>query len=421
VACTGEPEPVVTFNPSQAEFTTAEPTSTPAEPPPVPDAEKLAAALAKVPSKDLGTTSIVVLDPDGETLVSQSDKALVPASCVKILTALAALDVLGPQATFTTTVVAPADGEIILVGGGDPFLVSKASKSPAKPALLSDLVDQTVEALQAAGVKKVALGYDDSMFSGPQWAPSWRDEWKPYYAHISALMLDDGLKGKLNAASDPSKYTAEQFAKALKAAGIKVSSIKSRKATGDEPEIAAVSSATLEQILEYTIRWSSNVGAEVVLRHLGAASGQKASFTGGTKALTEWLQANGLWDSKMVMDGGSGLSSKVKVKTSILAKAVALSLSDQRWQAIPAGLPIAGETGTLKKRFDDAKEAAGIGQVHAKTGTLRDVASLAGYLITADGATLTFAMVANKTNRQQTKAYNWLDRSAATIAACGCR
>ena len=48
------------------------------------------------------------------------------------------------------------------------------------------------------------------------------------------------------------------------------------------------------------------------------------------------------------------------------------------------------------------------------------MASLAGYLTTADGARLVFAIVANRT-RGQTTAYNWLDRSAAVLVRCGCR
>lgn len=60
------------------------------------------------------------------------------------------------------------------------------------------------------------------------------------------------------------------------------------------------------------------------------------------------------------------------------------------------------------------------GVVHAKTGTLQRVSSLTGYLTTADGATLVFSAIANRTSGQTT-AYNWLDRTAAALARCGCR
>ena len=75
--------------------------------------------------------------------------------------------------------------------------------------------------------------------------------------------------------------------------------------------------------------------------------------------------------------------------------------------------------GTLKDRFNDPVEKAGRKVVHAKTGTLLGVASLAGYVTTKDGAVLTFAAMANDAGR--TSAYNWLDRTATALAKCGCR
>ncbi|MDR1431462.1 MAG: D-alanyl-D-alanine carboxypeptidase/D-alanyl-D-alanine-endopeptidase [Propionibacteriaceae bacterium] len=386
----------------------------------LPDPDKLAKAVRKVPSKGLGSTSVVVLDPNGEVLLSSKNKPMVPASTVKILTTLAAIDTLGPTATFQTKVVRSAKG-IVLVGGGDPLLTSKKSKSAAKPAWLGDLATQTAAWLKAAGKKSVALGYDDSLFSGPEWSPNWKSSWKSSTPRISALMVDSGAVSTYVAAPDPAKHAAQLFAEKLRAEGIKVSVIRSEKAKSNAEQLAVVSSAPLETIVSYTIRNSHNVSAEVMLRHLGKAAGGKPSFDGGSKALTNWLKANKLWESKMVMDGGSGLSAKVRVSALVLAKSVQLALADARYASVLSGMPTAGESGTLKKRFDDKSEQAGVGAVHAKTGTLRDVASLAGWLTTSDGAVLSFAAIANQTNGQRTRAYNWLDRTAAAIASCGCR
>ncbi len=84
------------------------------------------------------------------------------------------------------------------------------------------------------------------------------------------------------------------------------------------------------------------------------------------------------------------------------------------------GLPVAGETGTLKYRFDDKSERAGRHTVHAKTGTLSGLAGLAGYLTTADGAVLVFAALGNKATSYY-RVYDWLDREAAVVARCGCQ
>ncbi len=57
-----------------------------------------------------------------------------PASTLKILTAAAALEVLGPDHTFATRVVAGGRSRLTLVGGGDPFLAAKRPTGPGAPA-----------------------------------------------------------------------------------------------------------------------------------------------------------------------------------------------------------------------------------------------------------------------------------------------
>jgi D-alanyl-D-alanine carboxypeptidase/D-alanyl-D-alanine-endopeptidase (penicillin-binding protein 4) len=415
--------PTVAISPTPGISSAAVPNGTFESSPPeplLPDPDKLAKKVKKVSNAGLGSTSVVILDPNGEVLFSSKNKPMVPASTIKILTTMAALDTLGATTSYQTRVVRSGKG-VILVGGGDPLLVSKKSKSAAKPANLNDLVAQTVAQLKLSGTKTVVLGYDDSLFSGPEWSPSWKSSWKPNTPRISALMVDSGAVSTYVAAPDPAKYAAEVFAKKLKEKGIKVSRIRSEKAKADAEQLAVVTSAPLETIVNYTIRNSHNVSAEVMLRHLARATGGKPSFDGGSKALTTWLKTTQLWESKMVMDGGSGLSMKVKVSALVLAKAIQLAQAEERYAAVLSGLPTAGKNGTLKKRFNDKSEKAGVGVVHAKTGTLRDVASLAGWLTTSDGATLSFAAITNETQGQRTRAYNWLDRTAAAIASCGCR
>ncbi|MDR1236935.1 MAG: D-alanyl-D-alanine carboxypeptidase/D-alanyl-D-alanine-endopeptidase [Propionibacteriaceae bacterium] len=414
--------PTDALSPTPSLSTPAVPSSTVESSPPepiLPDPDKLAKKVQKVSSSGLGSTSVVILDPDGEVLFSSKNKPMVPASAIKILTTMATIDTLGPTTTFQTKVVRSGKG-VVLVGGGDPLLVGKKSKSAAKPANMNDLVAQTVAQLKLSGTKSVVLGYDDSLFSGPQWSPSWKSSWKPNTPRISALMVDSGAVSTYVAAPDPAKHAAETFAKKLKAKGIKVSRIRKEKAKADAEQLAVVTSAPLETVVNYTMRYSHNVSAEVMLRHLALATGGKPSFDGGSKALTAWLKANQLWESKMVMDGGSGLSMKVKVSALVLAKAIRLAQAEQRYAPVLSGLPTAGKNGTLKKRFNDKSEKAGVGVVHAKTGTLRDVAALVGWLTTSDGATLSFAAITNDTKGQRAKAYNWLDRTAAAIASCGC-
>ncbi|MEU8351949.1 D-alanyl-D-alanine carboxypeptidase, partial [Streptomyces sp. NPDC048845] len=86
---------------------------------------------------------------------SRAGTPAVPASTVKIATAVAALDALGPDHRLETEVVTgPEDGEIVLVGGGDPTLTREApGEEPGDPASLPQLADRTARALKerAAG------------------------------------------------------------------------------------------------------------------------------------------------------------------------------------------------------------------------------------------------------------------------------
>lgn len=389
--------------------------------PQLPAADVLADELAGVSRKGIKSSGVVVVDPaTATTLASRGDTALVPASTMKVLTSLAVVDVLGADARFTTRVVSPKAGRLILVGGGDPMLTDKQSKSSAKVASLETLAAATVAALKQAGTKSVRLGYDTSLFSGPGWHPSWKSSWRSYTSRVSALSINGGRANQWAAHPDPALTAAKSFAARLKKAGIKVTSVKPEETSPSADPVAEVTSAPLSKLVRHTLRLSDNFVAEVLFRHVARGSGEKAGFAGGATAVTAWLKAHDLWENDMVIDDGSGLSSKSRVRPSVLADAISLALVTPRLASVPAGLPVAGVNGTLKGRFDDKAEKAGRKVVHAKTGTLLGVAGLAGYVTTADGATLAFAAMANKAVGRDT-AYNWLDRTATVLAKCGCR
>ncbi|WP_261556229.1 D-alanyl-D-alanine carboxypeptidase, partial [Frankia tisae] len=87
-------------------------------------------------------------------------------------------------------------------------------------------------------------------------------------------------------------------------------------------------------------------------------------------------------------------------------------------RTVLTGLPVAGFSGTLNDRYATADTAPGAGDVRAKTGTLRNVSSLAGQLVDADGRLLLFAFLSPAEEAGGTKAA--LDRVAAALAGCGC-
>jgi D-alanyl-D-alanine carboxypeptidase/D-alanyl-D-alanine-endopeptidase (penicillin-binding protein 4) len=387
----------------------------------LPDPAILAAKLRKVSTKGIGKVGLLVTTTDGQVLTERSSaRALTPASTMKVLTTMTALDLLGAGRTFSTSVVDGGGGRIVLVGGGDPLLTDKISSSSYRPASLQSLAKATVTALKAAGRTKVALRYDASLFSGPTWSSHWKKKWRGWEAKVAALEINSGTLASGRAASNPARTAADAFAKRLRAAGIRVTSVASARAPAGATRLAAVTSASVGAIIERTLLVSDNVAAETLSRHAAIAAGASPSFAGAAANVKAWLAARGLWTSNLKILDGSGLAPGSRLTPAVLAAAIRLALSDAAFAPVVRGMPVAGESGTLKDRFDDPSEKAGRHVVHAKTGTLSRIAGLAGYLTTAEGSVLVFAELANEATSYY-RAYDWLDREAAVMAGCGCR
>ncbi len=388
----------------------------------LPDPAALTARLAKVSTAKIDKVSVVVVTADGTVLTDRSgSKPLTPASTMKLATTMAALETLGAEAQFTTKVVDAGRGKLVLVGGGDPLLTDKTVNSVYKPASLQKLAAATIKALKAAGRTKVSLDYDASLFSGPGFSTYWKKVWKGYEAKVAALEINSGKSG-WRAQADPPLTAAKAFAARLKKAGIKVSSIHSGKASSSATTVASVASASLALIIKHTLLISDNVAAETISRHAALANGHAGSFSGAAANVRSWLTSKGLWMSGEKILDGSGLAPGSKLTTDTLSGAIRLALAEGTYTAVLAGLPEAGRTGTLSNRFDDPSEKVGRRNVHAKTGTLRGVAGLVGYLSACEGqTTLVFAELANTGKVvTYTRLYNWLDRTAAATITANC-
>ncbi len=384
---------------------------------PAPAAKALLGRLPKLPKAAAGKTSMVVIDPQtGRTLIDRGDRPTVPASTLKLLSSLAALETLGAGRTFATTAVTPRKGVVVLRGGGDPLLRDRRT---AGRASLQDLADATAAELRRAGVTKVALGYDAGLFTGRSWHPHWTPNYRYSVASISALAVDGGRTRTGKADENPARTAAGTFAGRLAKAGITVTATSPMKAPEGAGQLAAVHSPTVEELIAHILRYSDNTAIETLTRQAGIAVHGEAGFAGATRAVRETLKRLGLWAPGMVIDDTSGLSRDNRVTAGVLAKAMRLMLAEDRFRPLIAGLPVGGVTGTLADRYDDSGERAGRGVVRAKTGSLRDVTTLAGYLVTEDGSPLVFALMANQVVRPFA-VRDWMDTTTARWAACGC-
>ena len=381
--------------------------------------------------------AMIVTDAASGTVLFNHDAtdAVAPASTAKLAVAVAALTMLGPDHRFYTSVrQGSRPGEIVLVGGGDPTLAGPkavGAQGPGypTPASLAELASKTAAALRAEGTTTVTVGYDASLFVGPQLAPGW----KPVYqtegdvAPVSALEVDEGSQDltKPGRVANPAAAAAGQFAALLATYGITVTGVpRPDKAPTTPVTLAAVASPPLDELVERMLGRSDNDLAEALARQVAIASGGPASFAGGVRAVKAALIARGIEPTGFSMVDASGLSPLDRLTPALLAQLLRLALVPEPdrtdLSAIVTGLPIAGFYGTLGGRFV-GPAAAGAGVIRAKTGTLNGVVSLAGYLPDASGATLVFAVVVNgvKLNAADVTEVA-LDSILASLPGCGC-
>ena len=366
---------------------------------------------------------------DGAEVFSAGPASVVPASTMKILTVTAALAALGPDHTFvTSTVAGRASREVVLVGGGDPLL-ARAPDSDGYPsrADLVTLAKATARSLKNLGRLRVRLGYDTSLFTGPSASPAWRASYVPenVVSRISPLWVDEGREreGLVYRAADPALGAGKVFARALEREGITVRGRpRPAQAPTDAVQYAAVRSAPLAQIAQWTLEVSDNEAAEVLLRHVGLATGRPGSFAGGAAGVREVLGDLGVDLAGTRILDGSGLSRRNRLTTSALRSTLMVAASDEHPELRTAvtGLPVAGFTGSLTYRFDEGAPA-GLGRVRAKTGTLTGVHGLAGVVTDRDGNVFAFVAIADQVKVADTlDAREQLDRVAAALAACRC-
>lgn len=406
----------------------------PASPPALVRASAVEAALAEgLKDKTLGKHVVAAvgdLGGDGPVWTHDDDQFL-PASTTKLLTSTAALAALGPDTTFTTRVVAGrTPREVVLVGGGDPYLASKPLTPEEELTAYPERADVVTLARATAraltGRKRVRVVYDDSLFTGPTNNPEWRADYVPddIVTPITALWVDRGAAPTGYGRSDDPAFTAAAtFASALRRAGVKVVGDPTRGvAAPGAATLASAESASVAQLVERLLDVSDNETAEVLAHHVGLAVGGDGSFAGGAAGVLSTLQSLGIETGTDVVYDGSGLSRHNRLSPAtmlqVLQVAARPDLPDLR--TLITGLPVAGFTGSLADRFASADVAA-LGDVRAKTGTLSGVSSLAGLVTGRDGTQMVFVLAVDKTGKaRESDVEAALDNLAADLAACRC-
>ncbi len=124
-----------------------------------------------------------------------------------------------------------------------------------------------------------------------------------------------------------------------------------------------------------------------------------ASFAASREVLRQWWQRRISPVDAPVLDNGSGLSRAERISAQALARLLQTAYLSPLMPELMSALPIAGVDGTLKRSRSEAS-----GRAHLKTGSLRDVTAVAGYVHGASGQRYVLVAIVNHPNASAARA-----------------
>ena len=301
-------------------------------------------------------------------------QTLRPASTMKLLTAITALDRLGGSYQFRTSlrysgevVDSVLTGNLYCVGGMDPMF---------------DIIDMNafVESVLGLGVKTIrgnlvaVTSFKDNLLLGEGWC--WDDD-NPQLSPLLVSRKDEFMS---------------KFVEMLRAAGVEVDAPITTGALPKESLTICTRSHTLREILLPMMKDSDNLYAESVFYQAASTvASRPATAAHGRQAVKETLGKAGVKDIQYRIADGSGLSLYNYVTPELMVKLLIYAYRHRNiYIELFPSLPVAGQDGTLKKRM--VKSPAN-GRVRAKTGTVTGVTTLAGYCASLNGHMLVFSIM----------------------------
>jgi D-alanyl-D-alanine carboxypeptidase/D-alanyl-D-alanine-endopeptidase (penicillin-binding protein 4) len=359
----------------------------------------VAGILASPTLRPAARTTCLVATEGGRVLYTfNPTQPLIPASNVKLLTAMAVLERVGASRRLTTTIQAArpvggvVNGNLYLVGGGDPLLRTPgfvATLDPAQPLYTS--LEQLAARVKASGVEVVrgAVAGDESRYDQVRAIPTW----SPAYAAegdvgpLSALEVNDGsAPGSTRPGTiegNPAVWAAATFTALLRAEGVQVvGSPGAGKAPAGLPLLTSMAGPSLADEVDAMLTVSDDTAAELFTKELGYQVSRSGTTAAGLAAMRGDLAANGLPVGQAVLYDGSGLDRNDRLTCALVAATLqrAGPTGD-----LARGLPVAARTGTLRDRLAGTAAA---GRLRAKTGTLKGVSALSGFVLPRPGAAI---------------------------------
>lgn len=326
---------------------------------------------------ETSTVGMMVYDLTADSVIfKHNERQLMrPASTLKMMVAVTALDRLGNDYEYETCLLRTGDIEGRVLDGN---LYCKGGFDPAfDNSDLSVMVDSVLR----LGVDTIRgnlyadLSMKDSDRLGEGWC--WDDD-NPILSPLLISRKDNFM---------------ERFRERLHRAGIEV---EGEIKTGDVPRTAhelCVVKRRIDDILPRMMKKSDNLYSESLFYQIASLSGSSvpASAKQGRRIINRLIEKLGFKSSNYYIADGCGLSLYNYVSPELEVAFLKYAFSkDKIYVPLYQNMPVAGVDGTLDDRM---RRGYACGNVHAKTGTVTGVSSLAGYCTAANGHKLCFSII----------------------------
>ncbi len=329
---------------------------------------------------------LVVKVGDRTVYARKPDQPLIPASALKLLTAEAAIAVLGADTRLATVLKADAPpaggvvtGDLQVVGGGDPIIETDADAARAmRQPVTRTRMEDVAQAVVAAGVRQITGGVraDEGRYDLERARPGWKPSYQTtgQVGPMSALLVDDGQDPGGRPVGQPALQFAQVLTDQLRAAGVQVASGPSVGPATGAATVATKESLPVRDLVAQMVRESDNTTAELLVKEMGRVAGGGGTTAAGLTAAKSALAAKGLDVAALSAQDGSGLDRGDRATCSLVLAAL---VGAGRRSQLADGLAVAAMSGTLQKRFVGSPVA---GRLRAKTGSLDEVSALVGWV-----------------------------------------
>ena len=331
-------------------------------------------------SKYLGSPGVILIDGASNEVVYQdgASKPRTPASVLKIISTSAIALTLDTATVFKTAIYkTEKKGVFVIWGDNDPWITSNAKYRDAnKRAYMPALIKAAFASDKS--LKKINLIYKGVNNS-------------------DILYAKRALGRKSSVAYKPLSKSVE------------VESLITEK-------IAEVSSPPLHKMIRFALLYSDNVLSQRLAMLATGKNGYPLTRTGLNKMANDKISELGVDTTGMVLMDGSGISGQNRVSAVTVSQLLLKVKSEPRLKVIYDSLPVSGESGTLIGRYHSTAPQA-VGLVRAKTGSIRNTVSLAGFATSGDKEYV-FVVLADgvgRTRRLQDAARSAIDRMLGTI------